>query len=98
MNCFLQNALLKIILPQQKTSAVSTAWLTDCGAGQKSGIMVFYWHKGSRKEEGRRPLRCSLSQDVLGELTECGALASTGKQTVQQTGWDCHRNGCKGNG
>lgn len=38
-----------------------------------------------------------LFEDVFGELTECVALASTGKQTVQQTGWDCHRNGCKGN-
>lgn len=41
-------------------------------------------------------LGCYLSEDVLGELTECGALASTGKQTVQQTGWDCHKNGCNG--
>lgn len=38
-----------------------------------------------------------LFENVFGELTECVALASTGKQTVQQTGWDCHRNGCKGN-
>lgn len=69
MNCSLKNAFLKIILPQQKTSAVSTPWLTAFGAGQKSSLMVFYWHKGSRKEEGRRPLRCpahrAWSLDVL---------------------------------
>lgn len=42
-------------------------------------------------------LGCVTSEDVLGELTECGALAGTGKQTVQQTGWDCHKSGCKVN-
>lgn len=41
-------------------------------------------------------LGCYLYRDVPGELTECGALAGTGRQTVQQTGWDCHKSGCNG--
>lgn len=76
------------------------------GAGQESGFMVLYWHraqkKGGREEVTKVPstqgleLGCYISGGVLGELTECGALASTGKQIVQQTGWDCHKNGCNG--
>lgn len=84
-----------MILPQKKTSAVSTRWSSLWGVVSWS----FIGTEGLEKREGeRRPQRWNLelSGSVLGELTECGALASTGKQTVQQTGWDCHKNGCNG--
>lgn len=68
MNFSLQNALLKIILPQQKASAVSAPWLTAFGAGQNSGIVVFYWHKGRRGKE--KATKVSSSQALeLGCVT-----------------------------
>lgn len=63
-----------MILPQQKASVVSAPWLIAFGAGQNSGIMVFYWHNGQRGREKATKvsssqaleLGCVTSEDVVG--------------------------------